>query len=117
MAFGQNASITRTIVCYPTTSGSTMLIEYRGSGFDVVAIDVDVIPAEVVTLLNLTLANIIGVTTSLYASTALTATIPSWPLLGSVVRYANINGIAHLIAPTQGLIGGDLVRVSAVLAG
>jgi len=115
MAFGQNASITRTVVCYPTTSGSSMLIEYRGSGFDVISLDVEVIPAEVARLNNLGLDVLLGV--ALSSLGALTASLPSWRLLPTVVRYANINGIAHLIAPTQGLVGGDLVRVSGVLVG
>jgi len=113
MAFGQNASITRTVVCYPTTSGSSMLIEYRGSSWDVVGLDVEVIPAQVVTLANLSLDAIIGI--GLSSLSAFGAAVPSWRLMGTQVRFANINGIAHLIAPTQGLQAGDVVYVSGVI--
>jgi hypothetical protein len=112
---GQNAPITRTIVCYPTVSGSSMLLEYRGSSYDVVSLDVEVVPAQVVSLAELTVAKIIGV--GLSSLSAFGAPVPSWRLLPTVVRYANVNGIAHVIAPTQGLAVGDVVYVSGTLVG
>jgi hypothetical protein len=113
MAFGQNASITRTLVCYPTTSGSSMLVEYRGSAYDVVALDVEVIPAAVASLANLTLGQLVGV--GLSALSAFGAPVASWRLVPTMVRYCDVNGIGHLIAPTQGLVAGDVVYVSGSL--
>jgi hypothetical protein len=113
MAFGQNASVTRTLVCYPTVSGSTMLVEFRGSNFDVIALEVNVIPGLVLTLLD-QLLNRIGAV-PLSSLTTFVAGLASIPLLPTTVRYADANGIAHLIAPTAGLSAGDLVRVSGTI--
>lgn len=115
MAFGANAAITRDIRIYPTTSGSSMLIEYRGSGSDVIALDVDVFPASQVALKDMKLAAAVGLALSGIADLKFTGVLQSWRLLPTIVRFANINGIAHLIAPTQGLLPGDVVRVSAIV--
>ena len=115
MAFGANAAITRTIRCYPTVSGSSMLIEYRGSGSDVVALDVEVFPASQVQLKDMKLAAAVGLALSNIADSKFTLVLQSWRLLPTIVRFANINGIAHIIAPTQGLLAGDVVRVSGVV--
>ena len=117
MAFGANAAITRTIRCYPTVSGSSMLIEYRGSGSDVVALDVEVSPASLIRLGDMTLGTAGGLSLSAIADftfdTIMGGTV--WRLMPTIVRFANVNGIAHLIAPTQGLLAGDVVRVSAIV--
>lgn len=112
-----NAPITRTIRIYPTVSGSTALLEYRGSGSDVVAFDVEVIPATVQRLRDMKLAAIAGMSLSGLADTFFTDGITGFRLMPTVVRFANVNGIAHVIAPTAGLVRGDVVRVSGILVG
>lgn len=103
----------RTITCYPTYSGSSMLIEFKGSAYDVVALDVLAVPPTSAQLLNLKLIAVAGV--GLSSLGALSALLSSWRLLPTLVRYADGHGVAHVIAPSQGLVSGDQVRVSGAL--
>ena len=115
MAFGSNATIKRSIKIYPTVSGSTMLLEYRGSHFDVVAFDVIATRSFPTLLGSMTIAAINGVTLSQISNFTLNDAIQAWQMSPTVIRFCNINGIAHIIVPTNGLIGGDVVQASATV--
>ncbi|HXH10787.1 MAG TPA: hypothetical protein VNP04_13625 [Alphaproteobacteria bacterium] len=117
MTYGSNAAITRTIKMYPTVSGSSMLLEYRGSHFDVVAFDIEAFRPTPALFINMNLNAVKGMSLSSVSMTAFQAAIESWRIQPTVVRYCNINGIAHVIVPTQGLLPHDVVRCSAVVIG
>lgn len=112
---GQNAPLTRSIKVYPVVSGSTALVEYRGSHYDVVAIDIDAYLPVPKSLLEMTVGAVAGMSTSGTSNTAFTANIDTFRMTGSIVKYANINGIAHHIVATEGLEAGVVIRCSAIV--
>ena len=119
MAFGANKSpIVRSIKLYPCVSGSSLLAEYRGSGFDVVALDFIAILGTPTALQDMKLAALAGVLLSTISNYLFTTNIGEVGVQEvTVIRYADINGIAHVVVPTAGLVGGDRVLVSATVIG
>jgi len=114
---GQNASITRTITMYKTVSGSSMLLEYRGSHFDVIAIDIYAVRPNPTIWLDMNIAAIGGVLISSVSDAIFTDAVETWQLDSTIIRYCDINGIAHVVVPTQGLISRDVVLASATVIG
>ena len=116
MAYGSNTAIKRSIKLYPCVSGSTMLAEYRGSSFDVVALDFVAILGVPTLLQDMRLEALAGVLLSTLSNNFFTDAIGSVGVQeATVIRYCDINGIAHVVVPTAGLIGGDRVLVSATV--
>jgi hypothetical protein len=114
MAFGANAPIRRTTKIFPTVSGSSMLVHYRGSSFDVVALDVEVAPAQVQAFIEMKLDAVKGMSLSSVSNYLFTIGLHEWRLAGSFEVTADINGNAHIIVHSEGLVAGDTVRVSGV---
>lgn len=117
MAFGSNAAMSRSIKLYPCVSGSSLLFEYRGSHFDVIAVDILAFRQFGTQWKDLNIAAVGGVIISTVSNTSFNDSTDSWQMNPTYIRHCNINGIAHIVVPTQGLIGGDRVTASASVIG
>lgn len=118
MAYGGNATITRSVKIYDFTSGATALVEYRGSSFDVVAFNADVVPAQIPKLRDVELAAIRNIHLADIRDMRFTDNLASWHLAGPVIRWCDINGIAHwVLTAAAGLLGGDNLTVTAEFIG